>query len=143
MSDLNDAATRPPLAVTATDGEPPARVAIQTAALDPIYDAAIRTVTWGFRSGAALLAVGIAFSLVQRDPLGTVAEPFDEVVPSVLKGEAAGIIDLAILWMVSTPVVTVVVMIVGFLRLGDRRYALFSLVALAVLGISIGLALRR
>jgi len=142
MSDLNDP-TPPPLAVTPTDDEPPARVTIQTAALDPIYDVAIRTVTWGFRSGAALLAIGIIVSLVQREPLGTVAEPFDEVAPSVLNGEAAGIIDLAILWMVSTPVVTVVMMIVGFFRLGDRRYALFSLVALAVLGISIGLALRR
>jgi len=37
----------------------------------------------------------------------------------------------------------VVALLVGFLRLGDRRYAVLSLLVLLVLGISIGLALRR
>ena len=115
----------------------------QVAELTPVYAAAIRTLTWGSRLGAALLLVGLAVALARREPLNHQAEPFAEVLPAVLDGRAAGIVDLAILWLMITPVVTVVVVAIGFLRLGDRRYALLSLLVLAILGVSIGLALRR
>jgi uncharacterized membrane protein len=41
------------------------------------------------------------------------------------------------------PVVTVIVAARDFWRLGDRRYALLSLVVLIILGVSIALALNR
>jgi hypothetical protein len=139
--------TVPPDTTTAAE-EPrregdPNGLAAQTAGLAPLYAAAVTTLTWGFRTGGALLVAGILLALATREPLGRVAQPFDEVLPAVLDGEAAGVVDLAILWMVSVPVATVLVVTVGFLRLGDRRYAALSLLALAVLGISIGLALGR
>ena len=43
----------------------------------------------------------------------------------------------------ASPVFAVVAVAAGFLRLGDRRYALLSLLVLAVLAASIGLALLR
>ena len=66
-----------------------------------------------------------------------------DIPGTVLSGNASGVIDLAILWFMATPVVTVIAVAVGFLRLGDRRYALLSLVVLIILGASIALSLLR
>ena len=115
----------------------------RTAELEPLYDAAIATLTWGFRAGAALLAGGIVLALAKQEPLERVAEPFADIVPAIRDGRAAGVVDVAILWMVATPVAAVLVVAVGFARLGDRRYVLLSLLVLAVLGVSVALALAR
>ncbi len=118
-------------------------LAARTDRLAPLYDAAIWTFTWGFRLGAALLVVGVVMALVKREPLGREADPFGAVIGQVRAGHASGVIDLAILWFMLTPVVTVIVVAASFWRLGDRRYALLSLVVLAILGASIALALNR
>ena len=111
--------------------------------LAPLYAAAVTTLTWGFRAGAALLTVGIVLALAQREPLNREADPFAEVIPAVLDGRAAGVVDLAILWLMVVPIGAVLVVAGGFFRMGDRRYALLSLLVLAVLGASIVLALGR
>ena len=136
--------------VTSEESEMARAVAAETAALAartdrlaPLYDTAVRTFFWGFRLGAALLALGIVVALVKREPIGHEADPLSEVMATVRAGQAAGIIDLAILWFMLTPVATVIVVAVSFWRLGDRRYALLSLVVLAILGASIALALNR
>jgi uncharacterized membrane protein len=118
-------------------------LAERTAHLAPLYAAATSSFTWGFRLGAALLAVGILMALVKGEPLGREADPIGEIAANIQAGHAAGVIDLAILWFMLTPVATVIVVAVSFWRLGDRRYALCSLVVLAILGTSIALALNR
>ena len=120
-----------------------AELAARTERLEPLYDAAVKTLFWGFRLGAALLALGIVVALVKREPLGREADPIPEVVAKVRAGYASGIIDLAILWFMLTPVATVIVVAASFWRLGDRRYALLSLIVLAILGGSVALALNR
>jgi hypothetical protein len=120
-----------------------AELAARTERLEPLYDAAVKTLFWGFRLGAALLAVGIVAALVKREPLGREADPLADVVATVRAGYASGIIDLAILWFMLTPVATVIVVAASFWRLGDRRYALLSLIVLAILGASVALALNR
>ena len=120
-----------------------APLARQTVELTPLYNAAIMVLTWGFRTGSALLAIGLILALARREPLNREADSFADVIPAILDGRAAGMVDLAILWLMVTPVATVIVVAGGFLRLGDRRYALLSLLVLAVLGVSIALALRR
>ena len=120
-----------------------AELAARTERLEPIYDAAVKTLFWGFRLGAALLALGIFAALVKRQPLGHEADPIPDVIAKVRAGYASGIIDLAILWFMLTPVATVIVVAANFWRLGDRRYALLSLVVLAILGVSVALALNR
>ncbi len=139
------AETPPPLPLdeptsgsVATVDDPKAR---RTGELAPLYAAAGATLTWGFRVGAALLAAGIVLALARREPLNREANPFSDVLPAVLDGRAAGVVDLAILWLMVVPVGAVVVVAGGFFRLGDRRYALLSLLVLAVLGVSIALAL--
>ena len=120
-----------------------AELAARTERLEPLYDAAVKTLFWGFRLGAALLALGIVIALVKGEPLGHEADPIPDVIAMVRAGYASGIIDLAILWFMLTPVVTVIVVAASFWRLGDRRYALLSLIVLAILGASIALALNR
>ena len=120
-----------------------AQLAARTERLEPLYDAAVKTLFWGFRLGAALLALGIVVALVKGEPLGHEADPISEVIGMVRAGYASGITDLAILWFMLTPVVTVIVVAASFWRLGDRRYALLSLVVLAILGASVALALNR
>lgn len=123
--------------------EETALLAARTERLAPLYEMSVRVLTWGFRLGAALLALGIVVALVKREPIGREADPVSEVVAQVRAGTAAGIIDLAILWFMLVPVAVVVVSAASFWRLGDRRYAVLSLVVLAILGVSIGLALNR
>jgi hypothetical protein len=118
-------------------------LAARTERLTPLYDAAVKTLFWGFRGGAALLALGIVVALVKREPLGTEADPIPDVIAMVRAGHASGIIDLAILWFMLTPVATVIVVAASFWRLGDRRYALLCLIVLAILGTSVTLALNR
>jgi uncharacterized membrane protein len=120
-----------------------AELAARTERLEPLYDAAVKTLFCGFRLGAALLALGIIAALVKREPLGHEADPLADVIATVRAGYASGIIDLAILWFMLTPVATVIVVAASFWRLGDRRYALLSLIVLAILGASVALALNR
>lgn len=120
-----------------------AELAAQTERLAPLYDAAVKTLYWGFRLGAALLALGIVVALIKREPLGREADPIPEVIAMVRAGHASGIVDLAVLWFMLTPVATVIVVAANFWRLGDRRYALLSLIVLAILGTSVALALNR
>lgn len=125
------------------DARETALLAARTGRLTPLYEAAGFTLTWGWRLGAVLLAAGIGAALVKGEPLGHEAEPFAGVLAAVRAGRAAGIIDLAILWFMLTPVATVMVVGASFWRLGDRRYAALSLVVLAILGASIALTLSR
>jgi uncharacterized membrane protein len=118
-------------------------LAERTERLAPLYAASIQTFTWGFRIGAALLALGLVVTLAKGERLSHEAAPVGEVLAKVLAGSASGIIELAILWFMITPVVTVIVVAVSFWRLRDRRYAALSLVVLAILGASIALALNR
>jgi uncharacterized oligopeptide transporter (OPT) family protein len=120
-----------------------AELAARTERLQPLYDAAVKTLLWGFRLGAALLALGIVAALIKQEPLGHEADPLADVIATVRAGYASGIIDLAILWFMLTPVATVIVVAVNFWRLGDRRYALLSLIVLAILGASVALSLYR
>lgn len=120
-----------------------AELMARTERLAPLYDEARILFVWGFRIGAALLALGIVVALFKGEPIGREADPIGEVLGAVRAGYASGIIDLAILWFMATPVVTVLVVALSFWRLGDRRYALLSLVVLAILGASIALALNR
>ena len=115
----------------------------RTERLQPLYASATFALTWSFRIGVGLLLLGIGLAILQRQPLNHVAGGFGEVLPSARRGDAAGVVDLAILWLMASPVLVVLTVAVGFLRLGERRYAVLSLLVLLVLAFSIALALAR
>lgn len=144
---MSDTRTIPPDEIEITGAEPIeveiSILAARTERLTPLYDAAVRTFVWGFRIGAALLALGVVVALLKGEPLGREADPISEVLAEVRAGNAAGLIDLAILWFMLTPVAATIVAALSFWRLGDRRYAALSLAVLMILGVSIALALNR
>jgi uncharacterized membrane protein len=115
----------------------------RTELLAPLYSLSRTLFVWGFRIGAALLVLGLVMAVVTGQPIGHVADPLVGIPGAVLAGQASGVIDLAIFWFMATPVVTVIAVAIGFLRLGDRRYALLSLIVLIILGASIALSLQR
>ncbi|MBL8129145.1 MAG: DUF1634 domain-containing protein [Chloroflexia bacterium] len=115
----------------------------RTELLSPLYDLSRSIFVWGFRIGAVLLMLGVLLAIGTGEPIGRVADPMGDIPGAVLAGKASGVIDLAILWFMATPVVTVIAVAIGFLRLGDRRYALLSLIVLIILGASIALSLLR
>lgn len=127
----------------ATIDQETAELMRRTDLLAPLYSLSHTIFVWGFRIGAALLLLGLLLAIVTGQPIGHVADPLVDIPGTVLSGNASGVIDLAILWFMATPVVTVIAVAVGFLRLGDRRYALLSLVVLIILGASIALSLLR
>jgi uncharacterized membrane protein len=111
--------------------------------LAPVYRAAITVMTWGFRVGAAILVLGLAVAAAKRESLQHKVDPFVDIIPKILDGKAAGIIDLAIVVLMATPLLTVVTVAVTFRRVGDRRYAMISFMVLGILAISVLLSLLR
>jgi uncharacterized membrane protein len=115
----------------------------QPEGLAPVFEAARLSLYWGFRLSAALLIAGCALSLARSEPLQTEAQPFQQLPSSLLDAEAAALIDLSILAIMTTPVVAVLAVAAGFFRAGDRRFGALSLVVLAILGVSVVLAMSR
>jgi uncharacterized membrane protein len=136
------AAATPPMPATAA-GAGIADAGEQTAELAIVYDAARTTLTWGFRIGAAFLAAGIVVALTRQEALRSEAEPLAEIIPALFDGRASALVELAILSIISTPVIAALVIALGFFRIGDKLYGLLSLLVLAILGTSISLALLR
>jgi uncharacterized membrane protein len=87
-----------------------------------------------------LLIAGILLAVLRQEPFDATADPLGQVLPELLAGHASGVIDLAILWFMAAPVVATIVVLAGFLRLRDRRYALVTGVVLLVLAASIARA---
>lgn len=121
----------------------PAEIQAQGRELLPIYRAAITVLSWGFRIGAATLGIGLLVAIIREESLRTKAEAYPDILPSIFDGKASGIISLAIVLLVATPVVTVLTVATGFFRIGDRRFGLLSLVVLCVLAVSISISLFR
>jgi hypothetical protein len=108
-----------------------------------IYRSAALVLHWGFRIAAAILAAGLLLALIKQEDIPTEVERFQDVIPTILDGKSSGVIELAILAMMSTPVATVLAIVLGFYRIGDHRFAVISTLVLAVLAISISLSLFR
>ena len=110
---------------------------------DAIYDNAIRVLRGGFLVSAALLVAGIAWSIAERQSLGDRVLPFQDVPGELIDGNPSAVIDLGILAMMVTPVILVLVIAWNFYGLRERRFAIASLLVLAVLVTSIVISLFR
>lgn len=116
---------------------------VATPPLDLVYGRALRVLRAGFRLTAVLLVAGIVVAIARGEELKEKADPFAKIVPALLDGHSSGVIDLAILAIMTTPVVTVVVIAVTFRQLGERRFFTYSLAVIAILAASIASSLIR
>lgn len=111
--------------------------------LAPVYDAALQTLRIGWKTGAVLLLIGLAMSLYQREDLLTFVHPMEEIPGNAVDGAPHAFVDLAFIVIMTTPVVTVLRVGLGFYRVGERRFAIYSLGVLLILALSILLSLVR
>jgi uncharacterized protein DUF1634 len=114
-----------------------------TAALAPVYGAAIATLRYGFFAAAALFLTGLIWSAAAREDISENVTPIEKVPGQLADGTPMAMVDLAFLVLMFTPVVTVLRVGMVFLRLGDSRFGILSLGVLAILGTSITIALLR
>jgi uncharacterized membrane protein len=110
-------------------------------ALESLYEGAIRSLRIGFLLATVLMVAGLVWSLAEQEALSENVVAIEDLPRSLRNGEPSALIDLAILAIMLTPVVTTLIVAVGFLRTGDRRYAALSLLVLAILLMSIGTSL--
>ena len=109
---------------------------------DPVAETAVTTLTWGFRVAACLFALGVILSFARRDPLASTLPTLGAIFDEVIDFRGTGFIGLAIFAVVITPVVTTLSIAIAFLRLGNRRYGMLTLVVLAILAFSIAWSQR-
>jgi len=110
---------------------------------DAIFDRAIQVLRAGFAASAVLLIGGIIWSLAERRGFDERVLPFRDLPGAIADGDPTAIIDLGILAMMLTPVVLTLVIAWEFSKLGERRFAVSSLLVLGVLIISIAISLFR
>lgn len=106
------------------------------------YDTRVLTtiLAWGFRLSLAFLAAGLLIALVRREPLADQVEPIGDVLSGLSDLQAPAFIDLGIIILLLTPVVTVASLIVGFVQARDRIFSLISLFVFGALSLAIVLA---
>jgi uncharacterized membrane protein len=110
---------------------------------DAIYDSAIQVLRGGFALSAIMLALGAAWSIADRHPLSAEVLPFQEIPGALADGNPSALIDLGILCMMLTPVLTVLVIALNFSRLGEKKFVSLSLAVLAILVTSIIISVLR
>jgi uncharacterized membrane protein len=108
-----------------------------------VYENAIKSLRYGFYIAASVFVVGVAWSIAKRQELATTVLPFQDIPGELLDGNPAAVIDLSILALMLTPVATVLIIATNFYRLNERRYAVFALLVLVTLAVSIALSLFR
>ena len=110
---------------------------------DIIYERSIQVLRIGFLASAALLVVGIAWSIAERRAPDERVLAFRDIPGAIRDGDPTAIVDLGILAMMITPVVLVLVIAWEMNALRERRFAIASLLVLAVLVTSITISLLK
>jgi uncharacterized membrane protein len=91
---------------------------------------------WGFRVSAALLVLGLVVSAIQGEELHTSLESIPDLMGEVADGNGSGLVGLAILVMMATPIASTLSVAISSIRLGDRRYAAITAGVLGILIVS-------
>jgi uncharacterized membrane protein len=112
-------------------------------AADPLERSIARLLTAGTYSSVAILAAGTALMLASGiQPLAG-GPPFDvrQIVDDLAHLKSTGFLWLGLVAVMATPAIRVVVSLVGYLRGGERQMALIAFLVLAVIALSVGLAI--
>jgi uncharacterized membrane protein len=111
--------------------------------LETVYQRAILSLRIGFAVASITMLGGLLWSLAERQELDHQAQPIVNLPHALLGGNPSALIDCAILIIMLTPVVTVLLVAEAFLRTGERRYSLLSMVVLGILITSISISVLR
>ena len=95
-----------------------------------------KVLTWGFRLSAALLILGLVVSAIQGEALHESLEGIPTIIDEIADGNGSGIVALAILVMIATPIASTISVVISCIRIGDTRYASITAAVLVILVIS-------
>jgi uncharacterized membrane protein len=109
--------------------------------LTQLYRRIVLVLNVGFAISVGLMFAGIVVAIARGQTIGDTAEPVVDVLPSVARLNAQGLIDLGILVLLITPVAYVVVSLATFVRQRDVLFVTVCLLLLLIVGGSIGMAL--
>jgi uncharacterized membrane protein len=123
----------------ALDAQPVDR---STRRLTELYRAIVRVLNGGFLLSIGLILFGLAVAIVRLQQIDSQSDPLRDVLPAAVRLDPQAIIELGILTMIATPVAYVVVSLVTFIRQRDAFFVAVCTVLLAIIGGSIGIALR-
>jgi uncharacterized membrane protein len=123
-------------------GLPPVASA-DVAVADPLERAIARVLTVGTYVSVAVLAVGTAMMLASGvQPLeGGPRFDLGQVGDDLVHLRATGFLWLGLIAVVATPASRVVASLVGYLRDGERLMAVVAVLILAVIAVSVSLAI--
>jgi uncharacterized membrane protein len=128
--------------MTTTDIERTAPTTSEQIDASSVTAGAVTVLTWGFRISFAFIIAGLVLALVRDEPLAhTLGKPAT-VFDQLFEGHSNGVLGVGILAMILSPVVSALTIALGFLRIGDRRYALITGLVLLILVGSIALSLE-
>ncbi len=110
---------------------------------ESVYRIARLCLIAGFYLCVAFVVAALIASLVTGDPIGRETYAMSDLPGALMDGVPAAFAELAIFAIVVTPVLTTIGVIIGFLRIGDRRFAAVSTLVLIVLAGSMIISLLR
>lgn len=106
-----------------------------------VAERCITVLTWGFRMSAALILIGIARSLIDRQPLDSHLATPRELVAGLRTATPGSFLALGIITMILTPLVSCLTIAATFFQQHDARYGRFTVLVLLILGLSLSLTL--
>lgn len=106
------------------------------------YSAVGVTLLGGLWLSIAVMVFGLAVTLLAgRWPVRHVL-PLDQVVPHLLNGDPATLVDLGILLLFATPLAAVLVALTGFVMQRDAPFIVIAVLLVLILAAAFGIALR-
>lgn len=110
---------------------------------DHVGRTASRFLFAGFACFVVTMIVGVIWLLLTNRAMSPEIMPIGEIPRELRAGDPMAVIDLALLILIATPVVTMAAVATAFFRSGERRLALTALLVLAILIVSFALAASR
>lgn len=101
----------------------------------------VRVLRAGFRITVALVAIGLVLAIVRQESLPHDLDSPAGMVRDVVSGNPGGFLGLGIAAMILTPLAATITVMITFLQIGDRRYALITLAVILVLLVSLSLSM--
>jgi uncharacterized membrane protein len=110
-----------------------------THVMEPIERMVSRVLRSGIVIAVALMAVGLALSVVDQEGMPSHVVPLADIPPLLGELDPAAYLSLGLIVLIATPFVRVLGSVVAFARERDGRYALITAVVFAVMCLSVAL----
>jgi uncharacterized membrane protein len=120
---------------------PPVQMPPESSTQTRLYRIIERILDLGFFLGVGIIVVGTAWTLASGDDLSDDVIHLADLPEEVASLEPSALVDLGLIVLLLTPLSYVIAALVTFLRQRDRLFIGVCLLLIALIGLSVGLAL--